>query len=96
VSDLETIDTPSILRFAERIYTTTYYIPSSPTEVRAYTPVLSDHMRMIADTNTVKLCATGFERHPTGVELHRSFGKAVEETCSAASGAVGRLQMHTT
>jgi hypothetical protein len=25
---------------AERIYTTTYYIPSSPTEVRAYTSVL--------------------------------------------------------
>jgi len=25
---------------AERIYTTTYYIPSSPTEVRAYTPIL--------------------------------------------------------
>jgi hypothetical protein len=24
----------------ERIYTTTYYIPSSPTEVRAYTPIL--------------------------------------------------------
>ena len=26
--------------FDERIYTTTYYIPSSPTEVRAYTPIL--------------------------------------------------------
>ena len=25
---------------AERIYTTTYYIPSSPTEMRAYTPIL--------------------------------------------------------
>ena len=25
---------------AERIYTTTYYIPSSPTEVRTYTTIL--------------------------------------------------------
>ena len=54
-----------------------------------------DRMRMIEGTNTVKLCAKGFESHPTGIDLHRSFGKAVEETCSASSGAVGRLQMHT-
>jgi hypothetical protein len=57
--------------------------------------VSCDRMRMIEGTNTVKLCAKGFESHPTGIDLHRSFGKAVEETCSAASGAVGRLQMHT-
>ena len=30
----------SFNELAERIYTTTYYIPSSPTEVRAYTPIL--------------------------------------------------------
>ena len=29
---------------AERIYTTTYYIPSSPTEVRVYTPILPQGM----------------------------------------------------
>jgi len=49
---------------------------------------------MIEGTNTVKLCAKGFESHPTGIDLHRSFGKAVEETCSAASGAVGRLDAY--